>query len=140
VIAVERCVRPLRRRWPGERVALFSLCAKLLVVSVASGYRALGDPTRREILRLLREGDLPAGELAGQFEMSWPSVSRHLKVLESAGLVSSQRRGGNIIYSLETSVLEDIAAEVAQMARLGRPGAVTAATTRSRGRRQVRPA
>jgi ArsR family transcriptional regulator, repressor of sdpIR and other operons len=90
-------------------------------MSLADAYRALGDPTRREILRLLREGDLAAGELAGQFEISWPSVSRHLKVLEGAGLVSSARRGGNIIYSLQTSVLEDIVTEIADMAGIGRP-------------------
>ena len=89
--------------------------------SFADAYRALGDPTRREILRLLREGDLPAGDLARHFEISWPSVSRHLKVLEGAGLVGSERRGGNIIYSLRTSVLEDIATEVADMAGIGRP-------------------
>ena len=88
---------------------------------IANAYKALGDPTRREILRLLREGELSAGELAGHFEISWPSVSRHLKVLETASLVGSQRRGGHIIYSLRTSVLEDIATEVADMARIGRP-------------------
>jgi ArsR family transcriptional regulator, repressor of sdpIR and other operons len=87
---------------------------------MSHGYRALADPTRREILRLLREGDLTAGELAGQFEISWPSVSRHLRVLDTAGLVSSERKGGNIIYSLRTSVLQDIATEVAEMARVGR--------------------
>jgi ArsR family transcriptional regulator len=92
-------------------------------VPIANAYKALGDPTRREVLRLLREGDLAAGELAGQFEISWPSVSRHLKVLETAGLVASERRGGNIIYSLRTSVLEDIATEVADMARIGSAGA-----------------
>jgi ArsR family transcriptional regulator, repressor of sdpIR and other operons len=86
----------------------------------ASGYRALADPTRREILRLLREGDLPAGELAASFEISWPSVSRHLRVLEAAGLVSSRRRGGNVIYTLQTSVLQDIVAELAEMAGVGR--------------------
>ncbi|MGH2913534.1 MAG: metalloregulator ArsR/SmtB family transcription factor [Solirubrobacteraceae bacterium] len=90
-------------------------------MTLANAYRALGDPTRREILRLLRDGDLPAGELAGRFEISWPSVSRHLRVLETAGLVASARRGGNIIYSLRTSVLEDIATEVADMAQIGRP-------------------
>jgi ArsR family transcriptional regulator, repressor of sdpIR and other operons len=88
-------------------------------VSIANAYRALGDPTRREILRLLRDGDLAAGELAGRFDMSWPSVSRHLKVLEGAGLVSSARHGNSIVYSLQTSVLEDIATEVADMARVG---------------------
>ncbi len=105
-------------------------------MSIAHGYRALGDPTRREILRLLREGDLAAGELAGQFEISWPSVSRHLNVLEVAGLVSSERRGGNIIYSLQTSVLEDIATEVAEMAGIGRPSEAAQATARPRRRRQ----
>jgi DNA-binding transcriptional ArsR family regulator len=88
---------------------------------MASAYRALGDPTRREILRLLREGDLRAGDLAAHFQISWPSVSRHLKVLEAADLVSSRRSGGNIIYSLQSSVLEDIVAELAEMAGVGRP-------------------
>ena len=109
-------------------------------MSIGSAYRALGDPTRREILRLLREGDLIAGELAGQFEISWPSVSRHLRVLEAAGLVRSERRGGNIIYSLQTSVLEDIATEVAEMAGIGRPSPTSEAAARPRRRRQPRQA
>ena len=90
-------------------------------MSLAHAFRALGDPTRREILRLLREGDLVAGDVAGHFDISWPSVSRHLKVLEGAGLVSSARRGGNVVYSLQTSVLEDVATEIADMAGVGRP-------------------
>jgi ArsR family transcriptional regulator, repressor of sdpIR and other operons len=89
-------------------------------MSVANAYRALADPTRRELLRLLREGDMAAGELAGNFEISWPSVSRHLRVLEEAGLVSSTRQGGNIIYALQTSVLQDIVTELADIARVGR--------------------
>ncbi len=105
-------------------------------MSIAGAYRALGDPTRREILRLLRDGDLPAGTLAGQFEISWPSVSRHLKVLEGAGLVTSVRRGGNIVYSLQTSVLEDIATEVADMARIGRSARPAATQSPARRRRQ----
>jgi ArsR family transcriptional regulator, arsenate/arsenite/antimonite-responsive transcriptional repressor len=109
-------------------------------MSVASAYRALGDPTRREILRLLRDGDLPAGALAGHFEISWPSVSRHLKVLEGAGLVTSVRRGGNIVYSLQTSVLEDIATEVADMARVGRAARTAPAQRRPRRRRQPQQA
>ncbi|HEY1713531.1 MAG TPA: metalloregulator ArsR/SmtB family transcription factor [Solirubrobacteraceae bacterium] len=105
-------------------------------MSIAGAYKALGDPTRREILRLLRDGELPAGALAGHFEISWPSVSRHLKVLEAAGLVSSVRRGGNIVYSLQTSVLEDIASEVADMARVGRPVRPAPAKGRLRERRR----
>jgi ArsR family transcriptional regulator, repressor of sdpIR and other operons len=103
-------------------------------MSIAGAYRALGDPTRREILRLLRDGELPAGTLAGHFEISWPSVSRHLKVLEGAGLVSSVRRGGNIVYSLQTSVLEDIATEVADMARVGRAARILPVESRARKR------
>lgn len=108
-------------------------------MSIANAYRALGDPTRREILRLLREGEMPAGELAGHFEISWPSVSRHLKVLEAANLVSSERRGGNIIYSLQTSVLEDIATEVADMAAIGRPPRSAGVRSRAGRRREPRP-
>jgi ArsR family transcriptional regulator, repressor of sdpIR and other operons len=82
------------------------------------GYRALADPTRREILKLLKEGDLPAGSIADQFEISWPSVSRHLSVLAAAGLVTSTRRGQQLVYSLTTSVLADIVTELAEMAHV----------------------
>ena len=117
---------------------MFSACAKLLIaMSPSSAYRALGDPTRRRILVLLRDGDLAAGELASHFEISWPSVSRHLRVLEEAGLVSSVRRGGNIIYSLQTSVLEDIVTELAEMAGVGQAAALNG--SRARVRRSARP-
>src|SRR6266496_585704 len=89
----------------------------------ADGYKALADPTRRQILKLLREGDLPAGAIAEQFEMSWPSVSRHLSVLASADLVQSTRHGQQLVYSLTTSVLADIVTELADMARLNQPQA-----------------
>jgi ArsR family transcriptional regulator len=87
-------------------------------VSGPDAYKALADPTRRQILKLLREGDLPAGAIAEQFDMSWPSVSRHLAVLSSAGLVRAVRRGQQLIYSLTTSVLMDIVTELADMTRL----------------------
>jgi ArsR family transcriptional regulator, repressor of sdpIR and other operons len=87
-------------------------------VSGVDGYRALADPTRRQILKLLQEKDLPAGSIADQFEMSWPSVSRHLSVLAAAGLVTATRRGQHIVYSLTTSVLADIVAELADLARV----------------------
>jgi ArsR family transcriptional regulator len=82
------------------------------------GYKALADPTRRQILKLLREGDLAAGEIADQFDISWPSVSRHLGVLSGAGLVKATRHGQQIVYSLSTSVLADIVTELADIARL----------------------
>jgi ArsR family transcriptional regulator, repressor of sdpIR and other operons len=81
-------------------------------------YKALADPTRRKILKLLRDDDLPAGVIADQFEMSWPSVSRHLGVLTLAGLVEARRQGQQVIYSLTTSVLADIVTELADMGRL----------------------
>ena len=82
-------------------------------------YQGLADPTRREILRILRNGDLPAGEIAQHFEISWPAVSRHLGVLANAGLVHATRHGSSLVYTLTTSVLQDIATEVADLARVG---------------------
>lgn len=69
--------------------------------------RALGDPTRREILRLLRAGDLAAGDIAARFPMTAASVSHHLSVLKEAGLVRAERNGRSLVYSLETTVFQD---------------------------------
>ena len=71
-------------------------------------FKALSDPTRREILRLLGERDRTAGELVGQFNVSQPAVSRHLAVLRSAGLVRALRAGQNVVYSLDTTVFQDV--------------------------------
>ena len=70
-------------------------------------FKALSDPTRREILRLLKQGDLTAGAIADNFAMSKPSVSHHLSTLKSAGLVFAERRGQEIVYSLDTTVFQD---------------------------------
>jgi DNA-binding transcriptional ArsR family regulator len=77
-------------------------------------FKALGDPTRREILRLLRRGELSAGELAERIEkdMSKPSVSHHLAKLKVADLVTARRDGQQIYYALNTTVVEDLAAIV----------------------------
>jgi ArsR family transcriptional regulator, repressor of sdpIR and other operons len=71
-------------------------------------FRALADQTRRDILRMLRSGPRTSGEIAGRFESSWPTISRHLAVLRDAGLVSTSRRGSEIHYELNTSVFEDL--------------------------------
>lgn len=71
-------------------------------------FKALADPTRRRILELLRDGDLTAGELADHFSMTKPSISHHLTTLKNAGLVEAEREGQNIIYSLNTTVLQDL--------------------------------
>lgn len=70
--------------------------------------RALADPTRREILRSLRTGDLRAGEIAARFDMTAPSISHHLNVLKEAGLVAAVRDGRHIIYSLNSTVFQDL--------------------------------
>jgi DNA-binding transcriptional ArsR family regulator len=75
-------------------------------------FKALGDPTRREILRLLRGGEMTAGELAERFDMSKPSVSHHFAVLKNADLIRSRREGQQIHYSLNTTVVEDLLALV----------------------------
>ena len=77
--------------------------------------RALGDPTRREILRVLRQGDLTAGEISGRFPMTAASVSHHLSVLEEAGLVRSERNGRNLVYSLETTVFQEFLQQMLEM-------------------------
>jgi DNA-binding transcriptional ArsR family regulator len=70
-------------------------------------FRALADPTRRRILALLRDGDLPAGEIAAEFPMAWASVSHHLQILKDAELVLARRDGQFIRYSLNTTVFQD---------------------------------
>jgi DNA-binding transcriptional ArsR family regulator len=73
-------------------------------------FKALADPTRREILRLLRGGEKTAGELAEHFDMSKPSVSHHFAVLKQADLIGSRREGQQIYYFLNTTVVEDLLA------------------------------
>ncbi|WP_405010455.1 metalloregulator ArsR/SmtB family transcription factor [Kitasatospora sp. NBC_01539] len=63
-------------------------------------FRALADPTRRQILEDLRQGELAAGQIAARFTISAPSVSRHLGVLKGAGLVTERRDGNRILYTL----------------------------------------
>ncbi len=70
-------------------------------------FKALSDPTRREILRHLTGGSLTAGELADEFEISKPSMSHHFNVLKAADLVRTHRDGQSIVYTLNATVLED---------------------------------
>jgi DNA-binding transcriptional ArsR family regulator len=69
--------------------------------AVSRIFRALADPTRRQILQELKAGELPAGEIASHFPISGPSISRHLSILKSADLVSERREGNRILYRLE---------------------------------------
>jgi DNA-binding transcriptional ArsR family regulator len=70
-------------------------------------YRALADPTRRRILALLRQHPMTAGELAGQFELAWPTMSGHFAVLREADLVQADRVGSTITYRLNQTVLQE---------------------------------
>ena len=71
-------------------------------------FRALADETRRQILDVLRAGPRTSGEIADQFQSSWPTISRHLAVLRAGGLVVTERKGQAIYYELNTSVFQDL--------------------------------
>ena len=71
-------------------------------------FKALNDPTRRQILELLQEKDLTAGEIAEQFKISFPSISHHLDLLRQAKLVTSEKDGQYVYYSLNTTVVDEI--------------------------------
>ena len=71
-------------------------------------FKALNDPTRREILELLREKDMTAGEIVSMFNISGPSISHHLDLLKQAKLVIAEKNGQYISYSLNTTVVDEI--------------------------------
>ena len=71
-------------------------------------FKALNDETRRQILELLKEKDLTAGEIADRFSISKPSISHHLDLLRQAGLVVSVKEGQFIYYSLNTTVMDEM--------------------------------
>jgi len=70
-------------------------------------FKALADPTRREILRLLKDGPKGSGEIAERFPSAWATISRHLAVLREAGLVTTERNGSSIVYELDTTVFQN---------------------------------
>jgi len=85
----------------------------------SSPFVALADPTRRAVLKLLRAGSKTAGEIADTFHLTKPTLSHHFRVLRSAGLVRAERRGTTIVYTLQSNVLEDVAAELLDLAAVG---------------------
>lgn len=74
---------------------------------MSSVFKALSDPTRRRVLQLLRKGPMTAGELAGHFDVSKPTMSAHFGILREADLVAIERDGKSLVYHLNLSVLED---------------------------------
>lgn len=80
-------------------------------------YRALADPTRREILRLLRERSLTAGDIAARFPQAASTISGHLNVLMQANLVVQERQSQRLLYHLNMSVLEEVVATLLSLTR-----------------------
>jgi DNA-binding transcriptional ArsR family regulator len=80
------------------------------VSTYQNGFAALGDPTRRAIFERLGRGPSPVGELAGEFPVSRPAVSQHLKVLKEAGLVSDERDGNRRLYRVNPGGVEQMRA------------------------------
>jgi DNA-binding transcriptional ArsR family regulator len=81
-------------------------------------FKAISDPSRRKVLKLLQGGSMTAGELAEAFDFTKGSLSHHFNVLKAADLVRSERRGQQIVYSLNTSVFEDVAALLLDLFRI----------------------
>ena len=71
-------------------------------------FKALGDPTRRRILELLSEGEMSAGDIAAHFDMAKQSISHHLNIVKNAGRVTDERRGQNIVYSVNLTVFQEL--------------------------------
>jgi DNA-binding transcriptional ArsR family regulator len=75
-------------------------------------FKALADPTRREIIQLLREGPMTSGEIANHFESAWATISRHLGVMRDADVIKATKDGGNVVYELNTTVLQDLVTQI----------------------------
>jgi ArsR family transcriptional regulator len=88
-------------------------------MSINDVFRALSDPTRREILRLLRRRDMTAGELADRFPLAKSTLSGHFNVLKAAGLIVAERQGTTIVYSLKVSAVEDAVGAVMELLHVG---------------------
>ncbi|MFJ5622562.1 autorepressor SdpR family transcription factor [Peribacillus loiseleuriae] len=73
-----------------------------------NAFKALSDPTRRKILDLLKNRDLTAGEISDHFNMTKPSISQHLKLLKNADLVEDEKKGQYVVYSLNTTVFQEL--------------------------------
>ncbi|NTX08756.1 winged helix-turn-helix transcriptional regulator [Myxococcus sp. CA051A] len=84
-------------------------------------FKAISDPTRRKVLKLLQGGSKSAGELAEAFDITKGSLSHHFNVLKAADLVRCERRGQQIVYSLNTTVFEDVAALLLDLFKVDKP-------------------
>lgn len=98
-------------------------------------FQGLADPTRRRILQLLSDRELPAGDIAQHFEVSWPTVSRHLAILKGAGLVTSRRSSRQVLYALSQEAITTVTDELGSM---GSPAAQAGASIAGGATEQAR--
>lgn len=84
-------------------------------MSFQESFKALSDPTRREIINILKRGKLTAGEIVEHFDMTGATISHHLTILKAAGLVTDEKKGKYIFYELNLSVVEEIMAWFASL-------------------------
>jgi ArsR family transcriptional regulator, arsenate/arsenite/antimonite-responsive transcriptional repressor len=83
-------------------------------------FQALADPTRREILNLLKKSDATPGEMVEHFSITKPSLSHHLDILKRAEIVISERNGQNILYSLNVTVFDEVMTHVMELFKVGK--------------------
>lgn len=81
-------------------------------MSLQETFKAVGDPTRREILNILKDGQKTAGEIGAHFEATGATISHHLSILKQAGLISDEKKGKYIYYELNLSVFEEILSRI----------------------------
>jgi len=89
------------------------------VTGMNDAFQALGDPTRREILRMLRQREMTAGEIADQFKLAKSTLSGHFNVLKHAGLIVAEKTGTTIVYSLNLSIVEETVATLMELFDVG---------------------
>jgi DNA-binding transcriptional ArsR family regulator len=82
-------------------------------------FRALADPTRRDIVKMLRKKALTSGEIAERFPSAWATISRHLGVLKDAELITAERNGNSITYELNTTVLQELVSHLMDWTKTG---------------------
>ena len=82
-------------------------------------FKALADPTRREIVQMLHKGPRSSGEIAERFPSAWATISRHLAILRDADLISAERNGNSIRYELNATVIQDLVAHIFDWTKKG---------------------
>jgi DNA-binding transcriptional ArsR family regulator len=89
------------------------------VAGTDSVFKALSDPTRREIIRHLRRGPMTSGDIAGKFPVAWATISRHLAILKDAGIITAEKNGNSVRYELNATVLQELVEVIYDWTRKG---------------------